>query len=104
AIIDRPSDLADAYEAVWHAQFAGDSIAHFNQVRSEFNSQHDPAKLLYLLARCVKNAPRFNGDGAFNQSPDKRRHGMRPDKMRREIEGVSSLLRGRASAHVLPFE
>lgn len=104
AIIERPAQLADDYEAVWQAQFDNDSIEHFNRVRAEFNEQHDPAKLLYLLARCVKNAPRFNGDGAFNQSPDKRRHGMRPAKMRREIEGVSSLLRGRASAHALPFE
>jgi DNA adenine methylase len=104
AILERPCELADDYEGVWQAQFDGDSIGHFNVVRSAFNDRHDPAKLLYLLARCVKNAPRFNRDGAFNQSPDKRRHGMRPTKMRLEIDGVSALLGGRASARVAPFE
>src|SRR5207245_841993 len=85
AVIDRPTQLADHYERVWTAQFDGDSIKHFNTVRKEFNEQPDAAKLLYLFARCVKNAPRFNGDGAFNQSADKRRHGMRAPKMRCEI-------------------
>lgn len=102
AIIQRPHELADEYEGVWQKQFSDPE--HFNQVRMEFNQRHHPAKLLYLLARCVKNAPRFNKDGKFNQSPDKRRHGMRPTKMRREIEGVSALLRGRASARAVPFE
>jgi len=102
AIIDHPAELAHGYEEIWQAQF--DSLDHFNDVRAEFNARHDPAKLLYLLARCVKNAPRFNGDGEFNQSPDKRRHGMRPAKMRREIEGVSALLRGQTCASITPFE
>lgn len=104
AIIERPADLARDYEAAWRAQFEEGSIEHFNRVRAEFNKRHDQAKLLYLLARCVKNVPRFNGDGAFNQSPDKRRHGMRPEKMRRELTGVSALLHGRAVADALPFE
>jgi DNA adenine methylase len=104
AIIECPAALAEAYEAIWQEQFVCDNIRHFNAVRAEFNEQHDPAKLLYLLARCVKNAPRFNGDGAFNQSPDKRRHGMHPAKMRREIEGVSALLRERTSVAVCQFE
>src|SRR5205823_5619088 len=95
AIIERPAELADEYEAVWQAQFDGDGSEHFNAVRAAFNANGEPARLLYLLARCVKNAPRFNKDGSFNQSPDKRRHGMRASKMRHEIEGVSALLRGK---------
>jgi len=31
--------------------------------------------LLYLLDRCVKGAVRYNKEGWFNQSPDKRRLG-----------------------------
>jgi len=104
SIIDQPLDLANAYRLVWEAQFESDSIGHFNLVRSEFNEHRDPVKLLYLLARCVKNAPRFNGDGAFNQSPDKRRNGMQPAKMRRQVEGVSALLKGHANARALQFE
>ncbi len=105
AILDDPRGLADAYEQVWLKQLDGDGTTHFNRVRDEFNNGNEnPAFLLYLLARCVKNSPRFNQDGAFNQSPDKRRRGMRPSKMRRELLGVSSLLQGRAHAAALPFE
>lgn len=88
--------LADAYEAVWSGQLTEED--HFNRIRAEFNRDGDPAKLLYLLARCVKNAPRFGRDGAFNQSPDHRRKGMRPAKMRRQIEGCRELLGSRAIA------
>jgi DNA adenine methylase len=95
-VLDDGDALADGYEAVWREQLAEDG--HFNRVRAEFNRNGDPAKLLYLLARCVKNAPRFGRDGAFNQSPDHRRRGMRPTKMRRQIEGCGELLGSRTIA------
>lgn len=101
-ILTAPAQLADAYERIWLAQ-EGDE-GHFNRVRDEFNETPEPARLLYLLARCVKNSPRFNKVGAFNQSPDKRRCGMNPVKMRREIQGASDLLRGNASAKAGDFE
>jgi len=105
AILDQPDVLADAYERVWTGQLDGDAIAHFNRIRDDFNAgAAEPALLLYLLARCVKNSPRFNKHGVFNQSPDKRRRGMRPSKMRHEISGASALLRGRARALAQPFE
>ena len=94
-ILSRPAQLADAYESLWVGQ-ATDPRTFYNQVRAQFNTDGDPAKLLYLLARCVKNAVRFNPRGEFNQSPDHRRLGMRPEKMRREISGASGLLAGRA--------
>lgn len=87
--------LAAEYEAVWEGQLT--DAGHFNRVRAEFNRDGGAARLLYLLARCVKNAPRFGRDG-FNQSPDHRRRGMRPAKMRRQIEGCRELLGSRAVA------
>ena len=50
---------------------------------------------LYLLARCIKGAVRYNNEGMFNQSPDKRRLGTRPETMRQNIMAVSLLLRGK---------
>src|SRR5205814_1725489 len=75
-----------------------------NRVREEFNRARDPARLLYLLARCVKNAPRFNRDGEFNQSPDRRRRGMSPARMRRAIAGAHALLGTRARCSESDFE
>ena len=95
AIIDRPGDTADGYERLWSAQ-RPDPAAHYQAVRARFNRTGDPIALLYLLARCVKNAVRFNGAGHFNQAADHRRAGMRPQRMRGEIAGASALLARRA--------
>jgi DNA adenine methylase len=51
-----------------------------------------PDYFLYLLARCVKGSVRYNANGEFNQSPDNRRKGMRPDFMRSNIIAVSMLM------------
>jgi DNA adenine methylase len=96
AIMRRPHQLADAYERLWQAQLA-DPRAYYDRVRAQFNRKAEPARLLFLLARCVKNAVRFNSDGAFNQSPDTRRLGTRPARMRRHIVETAALLAGRAT-------
>jgi DNA adenine methylase len=103
-MMDAPTKLADEYEAIWQAQHTGDSLEHFNRVRRDFNESGGAARLLYLLARCVKNSPRFNKSGEFNQSPDKRRAGMRPAKMRSELARVSALLASRAIISASRFE
>ena len=94
AIIESPEKLARQYEALWNAQH-DDRRRFYDQVRDEFNRSPRPDRLLYLLARCVKAAVRYNADGGFNQSPDNRRTGMLPDTMRSNIMGASGLLGGR---------
>lgn len=95
AIVRRPRAVADAYERLWQAQLAAPR-RFYDDVRDQFNHDADPAKLLYLLARCVKNAVRFNATGEFNQSPDRRRLGTRPARMREQLAATAALLRGRA--------
>lgn len=92
-IIDRPNAIAEEYRKIWQAQHR--IPEHFNEIRAEFNQSADPAQLLYLVARCVKNAVRFNRNGKFTQSADKRRKGMRPERMARNVHAVSKLLKGR---------
>lgn len=94
AILNRPKETAARYAEIWAGQKWGDA-AYFNLVRERFNESHDPVDLLYLMCRCVKNAVRFNAKGRFTQSVDKRRLGMRPEKMQAAIERVAHLLRGR---------
>jgi DNA adenine methylase len=95
AILDEPAELARRYDAIWTGQM-NDPRGYFDEIRTCFNHDHEPAKLLFLLARCVKNAVRFNTQGEFNQSPDLRRLGTRPARMRGEILGASALLSGRS--------
>jgi DNA adenine methylase len=96
-VIDSPRQVADQYEVLWNRE-RRQPIDEYYKIRAEFNTDRSPAKLLYLLARCVKNAVRFNPSGEFNQSPDKRRTGTQPKTMRAELQAAHLLLRGRSSA------
>lgn len=92
-IINQPEPLGDFYRATWREEAA---LEQYYRVREDFNRSQDPRLLLYLLARCVKGAVRYNSDGLFNQSPDKRRLGTRPETMRENILNFSMLLRGKS--------
>jgi len=92
-IVNSPLKTATEYERIWNAQH--DNVEHFYKVREDFNRTQNPYLFLYLLARCVKGSVRYNADGEFNQSPDKRRFGTQPNTMRNNICGVSALLKGK---------
>ncbi len=102
-IVEFPVETALFYEQVWNAQH-DDSIEHFYRVREDFNHTQDPRLFLYLLARCVKGSVRYNSNGLFNQSPDKRRFGTRPETMRTNIFGVSALLKGKTRFSSLDYK
>jgi DNA adenine methylase len=100
--IERPDEIANSYLELWNEQHTN-SVAHYFEVRSKFNETNDPNLFLYLLARCVKGSVRYNSEGLFNQSPDKRRKGTRPETMRKNIAGVSSLLKGKCKFTSLDY-
>ncbi len=93
-IVDAPGSIADAYERIWNAQ-QGQERTYYDQIRELFNKTQEPSLFLYLLARCVKASVRYNAKGEFNQGPDNRRLGARPDTMRAHILGASRLLQAR---------
>jgi DNA adenine methylase len=101
-IVKNPLELSRRYSLIWNAH-VDDSIGNFYKIRTEFNTDGEPAKLLYLLARCVKNAVRFNDRGEFNQSVDKRRLGTRPERMNREIMRTHILLKDRTTISNLDY-
>jgi DNA adenine methylase len=94
SVLTAPDSVANDYERLWR----GD--ATFEHVRARYNAAPEPVALLYLLARCVKNAPRWNEAGAFNQAPDRRRRGVAPDRLRRQLRAVAALLHGRCELRV----
>jgi DNA adenine methylase len=96
-VINDPTEVADQYEKLWTREREKPIDAYY-EIRTEFNVDRNPAKLLYLLARCVKNAVRFNPAGEFNQSPDKRRTGTRPQLMKVELVAAHRLLAGSCQA------
>ncbi len=94
SIVNSPEVIAAEYDRLWQAQ-AANPRTYYDAVRTKFNLSHEPRHFLYLLARCVKAAIRYNSHGEFNQSPDNRRLGMNPETMRRHICAASRLLAGK---------
>lgn len=101
-ILERPHKLADDYRTLWLDQ-AGREREYFDVVREKFNQSHEPHHFLYLLARCVKAAIRYNRTGGFNNTPDNRRKGASPDTMEKQIDGASTLLRDRTQVSSLDY-
>ncbi len=95
-IIHNPERISNSYENLWHEQ-QGREREFYDIVRDQFNKTKKPDYLLYLLARCVKASIRYNSEGEFNQSPDNRRKGRLPERMRNDIFAASGLLRGRTA-------
>ena len=71
--------------------------------RSLFNETKKAPYFLYLLARCVKAAIRYNASGQFNNTPDNRRKGARPVEMRHRITAAAALLGGNTKTTALHY-
>lgn len=97
-IINSPKSIIKHYHDIWHGQH-GNEEEFYYQIRDKFNDTKKPEYLLFLLAKCVKAAVRYNAQGDFNQSPDKRRLGRNPQTMRDDILRVSQLLKGRVEIY-----
>ncbi len=95
-IIHEPKKISNSYEELWNKQ-QGQEREFYNSVRSKFNKTKRSDYLLYLLARCVKASVRYNSRGEFNQSPDNRRKGRHPERMRNDIFAASNLLSGKTT-------
>src|SRR5690625_2924059 len=92
-MVVNPQEVIDRYSSIWNEQLTDSE--HFIKVRKTFNKTKEPELLLYLLARCVKNAVRYNNKGEFNQSADNRRKGRSPSIMEKEIKRFSYLMEGK---------
>ena len=98
--VNNPEHIISAYTAIWNEQFdyESGSEAHYYHIRNCFNrGDKNPALMLYILARCVKGAVRYSANGQFNQSPDKRRNGTNPITLKKNIYGVSQILKGKSN-------
>jgi DNA adenine methylase len=103
ALLNDPAGLADRYAHVWEHQ--GTCPTDFyHQVREIINNNaYEAEHVIFLLARCVKNSPRFNQKGQFNQSPDQRRCGTHPDTMRTRILWAHAQLSGKTDTYTSDY-
>ena len=105
--INNPLKLIDEYENIWNGQFAEgeNNIDYFYKIREEFNKgKKDSARMLFLLARVVKGAVRYNSNGELNQSCDKRRYGTKPNVIANNALAISGLLKDKASFSNLDYK
>jgi DNA adenine methylase len=93
-IVDRPDYIIEKYAQLWHEQQGQEKTFYF-RIRDEFNKTYRPEHFLYLMARCVKASIRYNSRGEFNQSPDNRRKGMRPEILQSHVLRASYLLKNK---------
>ena len=103
AIIRVPDSVFEGYRSIWKDS---DEIApdYYLEVRDQFNESQDPILLLYLIARCVKGAVRYNASGGFNQSADKRRAGVQPRTLHKNVLIISELLKDRTTVTSYPYQ
>jgi len=102
-IINEPQTIIRDYHHIWNNQL-GNEEEFYYQIRDSFNQTKEPKYLLFLLAKCVKAAVRYNAEGNFNQSPDKRRKGRLPENMRTDILNVSNLLKDKVTFYSVDYE
>jgi DNA adenine methylase len=102
-IINEPQSIIRDYHHIWNGQL-GNEEEYYYQIRSSFNQTKEPKYLLFLLAKCVKAAVRYNAEGNFNQSPDKRRKGRLPENMRFDILNASNLLKDKVTFYSFDYE
>jgi len=102
-IVNEPQTIIRDYHQIWNNQL-GNEEEFYYQIRDNFNQTKEPKYLLFLLAKCVKAAVRYNAEGNFNQSPDKRRKGRLPENMRFDILNVSNLLKDKVIFHSVDYE
>jgi len=91
-IVENPESISKKYSKIWNKQL-GNEREYYKEIRARFNKTNKPDDFLFILARCVKGAVRYNSKGEFNQSPDNRRKGKRPRNMEKEIFQFSNLLK-----------
>lgn len=105
--INNPTKLVDEYRKIWDGQFCEgeNNIDYFYKIRKEFNDgEKNPARMLFLLARVVKGAVRYNSNGELNQSCDKRRYGTKPNVVANNAIAISNLLKNKTSFSSMDYK
>lgn len=105
--VNYPERLVTNYSDIWKGQFCEgeNNIDYFYKIRDEFNQGlDDPARMLFLLARVVKGAVRYNSNGELNQSCDKRRNGTNPKMIESNAYSISNLLRGKIKFSCMDYK
>lgn len=99
--INDPELLYQEYQKIWNGQFENDTnnVDYFYKMREEFNKNSQPALMLFMLARVVKGAIRYNSNGNMNQSCDKRRNGTKPAQIKTNAYRISNLLKNKVELY-----
>ena len=62
-IVDSPKKLSEDYRRLWESQRRTRTGIRFNQIRAEFNSDQDPAKLLFPACSMRKERRQIQLEG-----------------------------------------
>lgn len=106
--INNPDALADEYNKIWSVQFEDgeNSVDYYYKMRDRFNELKDTpdaALTLFILARVSKGAIRYNQSGEMNQICDRRRHGTKPETIRKNAVAISNLLKNKTQLFSIDY-
>lgn len=94
---NNPSQIAIEYERYWNElnelKSIPEKIYFYNLKRDEYNKTRNPNILLFLLRTCYNGLVRYNSKGDFNSAFHITRSGINPNKLKAQIDFVSSLLK-----------
>jgi DNA adenine methylase len=105
--VNNPTKLVSEYTEIWKGQFCEEenNVDYFYKIRDEFNGgMRDSARMLFLLARVVKGAVRYNVNGDMNQSCDKRRYGTKPELVAHNAVCISELLKEKTTFSCMDYK
>ncbi len=102
-IISNPESIVQAYSDTWYRQ-TDNPEKYYYWIRKRFNAVQLPDDLLFLLAKCIKSAVRYNVQGHFNQSVDKRFPGRNPQLMQQDVRHISRLLKGKTRCYAYDYQ
>lgn len=92
----NPEQVAESYNKMWNELNADDDKErkkqYFYMVRERYNMFHNPLDFMFIMRTTTNGMPRYNKDGAFNNSFHVTRNGIVPSTLEKIIYEWSDLL------------
>lgn len=96
-IINHPEQVSSYYKKLWEGLNVDDDKQrkkeYFTDVRERYNREHNPLDFMFIMRTTTNGMPRYNRDGAFNNSFHVTRDGINPNSLEKIIFEWSKLLK-----------
>ena len=96
-IKECPSEIITWYSDLWHELNVDNDLERkkqfFYEIRERLNKEHNPLDFMFIMRTTTNGMPRYNKEGAFNNSFHVTRNGIEPQRLAIIVNEWSQLLR-----------